>query len=325
MDKIMKTVLQALIAGLLVLQVNPAAAQQPYPEKPITILVGVPPGGSTDAVARIFASSLEEKLGQPVIVENRPGGNTLIAAGAVAKAPADGYTLLVASDAFLTVPLLNKDSYDPFEDFSPIGTLTQSPFVVVVHPSTPIQSMSELVAYAKEHPGELLYGSSGNGGTSHLGGEKLKMITGTDIVHIPYRGAGPALVDALSGQYQMSLWSPFTAGPHVKDGKLRALAVTGPDRVASLPDVPTTAEAGLPEYQHRVWIGVFAPAGTPTEIIDTVAASIAEMQASPAIRQQLETNGLDPFPSTPEQFTEMMRSESEETSKLIDAAHVKID
>lgn len=314
-----------LVAGLFALQASSAAAQQPYPEKPITVLVGVPPGGSTDAVARIFASSLQEKLGQPTIVENRPGGNTLVAATAAARAPADGYTLLVASDAFITVPQLNKDSYDPFKDFSPIGTLTESPFVIVVHPSTPIQSMSELVAYAKEHPGELLYGSSGNGGASHLGGEKLKMMTGTDIVHIPYRGAGPALIDALSGQFQMSLWSPFTAGPHVKEGKLRALAVTGPDRVDALPDVPTTAEAGLPEYQHRTWIGVFAPAGTPKEIVDTIAALIAEMQTSPAIRQQLETNGLKPFPSTPEQFAEMMRSETEEVSKLIDTANIKID
>ena len=164
-------------------------------------------------------------------------------------APADGYTLLVASDAFITVPLLNKDAYDPFEDFTPIGTLTASPFVFVVHPSTPINSLSDLVAYAQEHPGELNYGSSGNGGASHLGGEKFKMMTGTDIVHIPYRGAGPALIDALSGQYQLSLWTPFTAGPHVKEGKLRALAVTGPKRVAVAArraDVRRSRPAGIP-------------------------------------------------------------------------------
>jgi tripartite-type tricarboxylate transporter receptor subunit TctC len=325
METTMRSVLQALVAGVCVLQVNSAAAQQAYPEKDITVLVGVPPGGSSDAVARIFAASLQEQLGRTTIVENRPGANTLVAANAVANAPADGYTLLVASDAFITVPLLNDEAYDPFEDFAPIGTLTESPFVVVVHPSTPIQSMSELVAYAKEHPGELLYGSSGNGGASHLGGEKLKMMTETEIVHIPYRGAGPALIDALSGQYQMSLWTPFTAGPHIKEGKLRALAVTGPERLGALPDVPTSAEAGLPEYQHRTWIGVFAPADTPKEIVDKIAAVIAEMQASPAIREQLEMNGLNPYPSTPEQFTEMMRAETEEVSTLIDAASITLD
>lgn len=321
----MKNVLRALGAGLLIFQAALAAAQQPFPEKQITVLVGVPPGGGTDAVARIFAASLQQQLGQPTIVENRPGGNTLIAAGAVAKAPADGYTLLVASDAFITVPLLNKDSYDPFKDFSPIGTLTESPFVLVVHPSSPITSLSELEAYAKEHPGELYYGSSGNGGSSHIGIEKFKMMTGTDILHIPYRGAGPALIDALSGQYQLSLWTPFTAGPHIKDGKLKPLAVTGPTRVALLPDVPTTAEAGMPEFHHVVWIGVFAPAGTPKEIVDKIAASIAEMQASPAILEQLETNGLEPFPSTPEQFVDMMHTETDELVKLIDAAHITID
>jgi tripartite-type tricarboxylate transporter receptor subunit TctC len=328
MGQAVKIVLRSFIASLLVALATLASAQpaqEPYPTKPIKLLVGVPPGGSSDAITRMFAAWLQENLGQPMIVENRPGANTSVAANAVVQSRLDGYTLLVASDAYITVPLLTKVPYDPFKDFIPIGTLTVSPFVFVVHPSTPIHSIKELVANAKAHPGELHYGSSGNGAASHLGGEKFKMLTGTDIVHVPYPGAGPALIDAISGQYQLSSWTPLAAASYVKAGKLRALAVTGPKRMPSLPDVPTFAEAGLPEYDHKTWQGVYAPAGTPKPIVDKIAALIAKMESSPTVKQKFEENGTELLLTTQEQFTQMMRAETDELVKLIKAADIKID
>jgi tripartite-type tricarboxylate transporter receptor subunit TctC len=328
MGRSLKIILRSLIASLLVAQATLASAQpsqEPYPTKPIRLLVGVPPGGSTDAITRIFAGWLQERLGQPAVVENRPGANTAVAANAAAQSRPDGHTLLIASDAYITIPLLTKLPYDAFKDLIPIGTLTVSPFVFVVHPSTPIHSVKELIAYAKAHPGQLNYGSSGNGGASHLGGEKFKMLTGTDIAHIPYRGAGPALIDAISGQYQLSLWTPLAATSYLKAGKLKALAVTGPKRTPSLPDVPTFAEEGLPEYSHKTWLGVYAPAGTPQPIVDKIATMIAEMEASPTIKQKLEENGVEPLLSTPEQFTQMMHAETDEPIKLIKAADIKME
>jgi len=316
--------LRSLLAILLV-AVTTLAIAQPYPIKPIKLLVGVPPGGSSDAIARIFAAWLQEELGQPAVVDNRPGANTAIAAYAVVHAAPDGYTLLVASDAFITVPLLTKLQYDPFKDFTPIGTLTVSPFVFAVHPSSPINSAKELVEYAKAHPDEINYGSSGNGGASHLGAEKFKLLTGTKMVHVPYRGAGPALTDAIGGQVQLSLWTPLAITPHVKAGKLKALAVTGTKRVPSLPQVPTFAEAGFPQYDHKTWIGVYAPTGTPKPILDKVSAEINKMLAAPKIKQKLQENGAEPFVSTPEQFTQMMRSDTDELRGLIKAANVKMD
>ena len=300
-------------------------AQAPYPNRPIKVLVGVPPGGSTDLIARIFAAWLQTEMGQPTIVDNRPGANTTVAATTVANESPDGYTLLVATDAIITAPLLGKLQYDPFKDFVPVGTLTVSPFVFAVHPSLPINSVKDLIAFAKAHPDELNYGTSGNGGGSHLGGEKFKMLTGTRIVHVPYRGAGPALTDAISGQVQLSLWTPLAIAPHVKANKLRPLAVTGAKRVPYLPQVPTFAEVGLPQYDHKTWIGVYARKGTPQPIVDRIGAEIAKMLSAPKIRHKLEESGAEPLVSTPAQFTQMMRTESSELVKLIKAANIRMD
>jgi tripartite-type tricarboxylate transporter receptor subunit TctC len=328
MTKAAKLYRRTFIAGLLTLPATFASAQpaqETYPNKPVKLLVGVPPGGSTDAITRLFAAWLQENLGQPAVVENRPGANTAVAANAVVQSPPDGHTLLVASDAYISLPLLTKLQYDPFKDLIPIGTMAASPYVLVVHPSTPIHSVKDLIAHAKANPGQLYYGSSGNGGSSHFGVERFKMVTETDIVHVPYRGAGPALVDAVSGQFQVSLWTPLAATSFVKAGKLRALAVTGSKRTPSLPETPTFAEAGLPQYDHKAWFGVYAPAGTPRPIVDRVASVIGKMETSPTIKQKLEENGVEPFLSTPEQFTQMMRSESDQLAKLIKAANIKID
>ena len=319
---------RALIAGVLAAHAMWASAQSPaaaYPTKPIKLLVGVPPGGSTDALTRMFAAWLQDSLGQPTVVDNRPGANTAVAAEAVARSSPDGYTLLVATDAYITVPLLSKLSYDAFKDLAPIGTMTASPFVFAVHPSLPVKTLQELIAMAKARPGQLNYASSGNGGSSHVGLEKFKMQTGTHIVHIPYRGAGPALTDAIAGQVQLSLWTPLAVTPHVMAGKLRPLAVTTTRRLPAMPDVPTVAEAGLPTYDHKSWLGVYAPAGTPRPIIDRLNAEIAKMVAAPTIRQRLDANGVQPFLTTPEQFTQMMHDESTELGKLIKIANIKAD
>lgn len=268
---------------------------------------------------------LQESMGQPTMVENKPGAGTTIAALTVARAAPDGYTLLVAADAHITMPLLTKLPYDPFKDFVPIGTVGINRYVWAVHPSVPVSNMKELIAYAKARPGKLNYGSSGNGAATHLGAEKFKLLTGTDIVHVPYKGAGPALTDALAGQYEISLWTPMAIAPLVSAGKLKPLAVTGPKRISSIPQIPTFVESGLPAYEHRSWLGVYAPAGTPKPIVDALASEITKMLASPRVREKFAEQGVEPFLSTPEEFTAMMRAETVELSKLIKAANVKID
>ncbi|MBB3014136.1 Bug family tripartite tricarboxylate transporter substrate binding protein [Cupriavidus alkaliphilus] len=322
------TVLKVLVAGLTATQTMLAGAQnsQPaYPSKPIKVLVGVPPGGSTDVIARLFADWLQGSMGQPGVVENRPGANTAMAADAVSRSAPDGYSLLVATEALLTMPLLAKQSFDPVKSFVPIGAVGLTHFVLAVHPTLPVNSVRELINYARAHPGRISYGSSGNAGTSHLGLEKFKLLTGTQMVHIPYRGAGPALTDAVSGQYQVSLWTPLAIAQQVKTGKLKALAVTGSRRIPMLKQVPTFAEVGLPAYDHKSWYAVFAPAGTPKPIVERLNAEISKMLASPKIRQKFDDAGVEPLVSTPEQLTSMMRSDTNEVGRLIKGANIKID
>lgn len=326
MKNYLKTTLQIGLAGLLATQTLMVGAQPAtYPNKPIRVLVGVPPGGSTDALTRMFADWLQESMGQPTVVENKPGANTAVAADAVARATADGYTLLVATEAFLTIPLLSKQPFDPFKDFAPVGTVGVSRFVMTVHPAVPVNTVKEFIAYAKARPGQLNFGSSGNAGASHLGLEKFKMLTGVYITHIPYRGAGPALTDGIAGQYQMSLFTPLAVSGHINSGKLKPLAVTGPKRIASLPNVPTFAEAGLPAFDHRSWLSVYAPAGTPKPIVDKLGAEIVKMLAAPKIKQKLEAAGIEPFISTPEQMVELNRHETVELQKAIKASNMKMD
>jgi len=324
----LKTGLRTFLACLLAAQAMLVAAQpaqQAYPNKPIRILVGVPPGGSTDSLTRLFADWLQQSLGQPTIVENRPGVNSAVAADAAARSAPDGYTLLVTTEAFITVPLLTKATFDPFKNFTPIGTVGVNRFVMAVHPSTPVNTVQELVAYAKARPGQMNYGSSGNGGSSHLGIENFKRLTGTHIVHIPYKGAGPALTDAIGGQYALSMWTPLAIAPHVSTGKLKPLALTGPKRLSFLPGVPTFAEAGLPAFDHRSWLAVFAPAGTPKHIVDQLNVEIQKMLSSPKVKETFEKQGVEPFVSTPEQLTIFMRTEMAETEKLVKAANIKMD
>jgi tripartite-type tricarboxylate transporter receptor subunit TctC len=315
----------ALVGGALIPWASEVAAQPAYPSKLIRVLVGVPPGGSTDLITRMYAEWLHESLGQPGIVENRPGGNTTAAAEAVARAAPDGYTLLLATDALVALPLLTKLTFDPFKDLAPIGTIGVSRFVLAVHPSLPVNNVKELVALAKARPGQMNYASSGNAGTSHLGLEKFKLLTATNMVHIPYKGAGPAIVDAIAGHVQVSMWTPLAIAAHVQAGKLKPLAATGPKRVPLLPNVPTFGEAGFPAYDHNVWFAVFAPAGTPRQNIDRLAAEIAKMIAAPKHRQRLDSSGVEPLLLAPEPLATMIRSQAAELQVLIKTANIKMD
>ena len=328
MPTLLKPVLRACVAGALAtlaLLAGAQPAQALYPNRPIKVLVGVPPGGSTDALTRVFADWLQESMGQPAVVENKPGANTAVAADLVARSVPDGYTLLVATEAFITMPLLTKPPYDPFKDFVPVGTVGVNRFVMSVHPTVPVNTLQEFIAYAKARPGQLNFGSSGNAGASHIGLEKFKMLTSTFITHIPYRGAGPALADGIAGQYEASMWTPLAVSPYIKAGKLKPLAVTGPKRISFMPDVPTFAEAGLPAFDHRSWLSVYAPAGTPRPVVDKLNLEISKMLASPRIRQKLEGSGVEPFISTPEQLTELNREETATLQKLVKAANIKMD
>lgn len=328
MQKHLKIALRISLAGLLAAQAVLAGAQpaqQPYPSRPIKVLVGVPPGGSTNTVARMFADWLQESMGQPTVVENKPGANTAVAAEALSRATPDGYTILLATNTHITIPLLTKLTYDPIKDFTPVGTLGVSPYMILIHPSIPANTLQEFIAYAKARPGQLNYGSSGNGGGSHINGEMFNRLTGVQIQHIPYKGAGPALTDAIAGQVQVSYNTPLAVTAHVNAGRLKPLAVSGLKRTPQLPQVPTFAEAGLPAFQERAWYGVFLPAGTPKPIVDKLSAEITKMLSSPSIKEKLEKQGTEPLLSTPEQFTAMMRAETAELAKLIKAANIKID
>ena len=329
MHRNLKFVVGSLLAGVLAgwtTFINAQPSQQPaYPSRLIRVLVGVPPGGSTDQITRMFAEWLHESLRQPSVVENRPGANTAAAADAVARASPDGHALLMATDALVALPLLAKLTFDPFKDLAPIGAIGVSRFVLAVHPSLPVSTVKELIALAKARPGQLNYASSGNAGTSHLGLEKFKMHTATNMVHIPYKGAGPAIIDAIAGQIQVSMWTPLAIVGHVNAGKLKPLAATGPKRTQLLPNVPTFGEAGLPGYDHNVWFAVFAPAGTPKPIVDRLNVEIARMVAAPNNKQRLDSSGVEPLLITPEQLATMIRAQVAELQTLITAANIKMD
>jgi tripartite-type tricarboxylate transporter receptor subunit TctC len=325
MPQFPKIAVRAVAIAVLASTAAHAVAQQAYPTKPIKIIVGVAPGGSTNNVARLIAQKLQGSLGQSVIVENRTGANTVIATEAVGRAAPDGYTLLVATNAHITLPLLSKLRYDPIKDFTPVGTVGVSRFVMSVHPSVPVNTLQEFIAYAKARPGQLNFGSSGSGGTSHIAGEAFNMLTGVRIQHIPYRGGGPSLSDSIAGQVQVSYNTPMAVAPLINAGKLKALAVTGPHRLPALPQVPTFAEAGLPAFDQKAWYGVFGPAGMPKPIVDKLAAALRTILSSPAVEEKLEKQGIEPFISTPEQFTTMMQTETAQLAKLVKAANIKLD
>lgn len=318
-------VTQLLAVGLLVGISGPGTAQLAYPARAIHFITPFPPGGSLDPLTRMSAQKLSEKWGQPAVVENRPGANTIIGTNAVAKAAPDGYTILVAGTPHVVNPSLFATPYDAIRDFAPIATIARSRQILVVNPSLPVNNLQALIALAKAKPGQLTYGSSGTGNTNHLAGELLCNLAGIRTLHIPYKGAGPAIIDLISGQLQFSFHVPISVIPHITSGRLKPLAISGKLRAPPLPQVPTFAEAGLPAFDMTGWTGMFAPAGTPKEIIEKISGEMARILATPEIVERLVNQGLEPFISNPEQFAALLKSDMARFAKLIKDANIKFE
>jgi tripartite-type tricarboxylate transporter receptor subunit TctC len=288
-----------------------AIAADAYPNRPIRLLVGVPPGGANDLVARVVAQQLGEQLGQSIVVENRGGAGGNIAADYVAKSPPDGYTLFLSVIGTMAInpSLYPSLPFDSMRDFATISQLTSMPNVMLVHPSIPAKTVKEFIAYAKEHPGKINFASGGSGTATHLAAELFKTMAGIDMVHVPYKGNGPATIDLLSGRVAVMFDQIATALPNVRDGRLRALGVSTASRSPAAPDLPTIAESGLPGYDVTTWHGLVAPAGTPRPIIERLHDEVVKALASPAVRDKFAAAGIVPVSSTPEEFAAFTQAE----------------
>ena len=299
---------------------------QAYPQKSIRIVVPFPAGGTTDILARAIGQKLTEQWKQQVIVDNRPGAGANIGAEVVAKSPPDGYTLLGISTAHTINPsLYSKLAYDPIKDFAPITNVAVVAQILTVHPSLPVKTVKEFIAYAKAKPGELNYSSAGNGSQPHLTAELFRAMTGVNYVHVPYKGAPPAMVDLLAGQVALTFATAPSAVPYVRSGKLRALGVSTPKRINALPDVPTIAEAGVPGFEAVGWNGLVAPAGTPAAIVERLNATIVGIVQEPAMSKYLADQGADPWTMTPVQYADYIKSEVAKWAKVVKASGAKID
>jgi len=316
-----------LIAAALLALAGVAVAQGAYPGRPVTLVVPFPPGGGTDTGARIVAQKLGAKWGQTVIVENKGGAAGMIGADMVAKAKPDGYTLLMGNIGTQAInpSLYKKMPYDAATAFVPITLVAELPLAMMVNPAVPAKTAREFIALAKREPGKLSYSSSGAGGAPHLAAEMFKEATGTFIVHVPYRGGGPAIGDLIAGHVQLSFMTVLEASGHIKAGKLRALAVTGSKRVPALPDVPTLAEATLPGFNSISWIGMLAPAGTPKEIVDKVSSDVREVLASDDVKLKLIELGAVPAGTTPAQFQALIASDRKRYEQVIKDKKISVD
>ena len=301
----------------------PAAAQAPYPSKPVRFIVGFPPGGTNDIVARVLAPKLSENLGQQVVVENRGGANTAIASEMFVRMPPDGYTILMNAPGHATNPALMKLAFDSINDFAFVTLLAESQNLLVVHPSLPVRSVKELITLSKRHPGDINYGSSGVGTTVHLSAELFQYMTGAKWVHVPYKGGGPGLIALLAGEVSLYFGNVPTVIRQARDGKLRAIATTGPKRTPAAPDIPTVAESGVPGYEVTTFYGMSAPARTPRAIIDRLNKETVRALNAPEVRQRLQELGADAVGNTPEQYTVFIQNEIAKWGKVIKAAGIK--
>ena len=301
------------------------AVAQNYPNRPVRVVVVSTPGGSVDTMARTVGPKLAEKWGQQVVVDNRPGAGGAIAAEIVAKSPADGYTLIMGTVAsFATNVSLRKSlPYDPVRDFAPITLVATQNLMLLIHPSIPAKSVKELVALAKRQPGQLSFASAGNGTGGHLSGELFKLLAGIDLLHVPYKGVAPALIDVISGQVSMTFASILSGHPHVRSGKLRALAVTGGKRSPAVPQLPTMIEAGVKGYESATWYGLLAPAGTPPDIVAKLNAEVVAILKQPETHERLSKEGADPVGNTPAEFGKFIQSEIEKWRKVIKTAGIQ--
>ncbi len=304
-----------------------AAYSQTYPIKPIRIIVPFPPGGATDVLARTVGPRMSETFAQQVIVENRSGATGNIGAELAAKAAPDGYTLVVgqASNIAINITLMGRLPYDPVKDFTPLTLLASTPNVLVIHPSLPVRSVKDLIALAKSKPGQLNYATSGNGSPGHFSAELLKKMAGIDMVHIPYKGASPALIDVVGGHASLYFTAMLSAQPFVKSGRLRVIAQTSAKRSPSLPDLPTIAEAGYPDYDITSWWGMLGPAGLPRDIANKLHAEIVRIIATPDVKERLNGLGADAVTNTPEQFTAYIKAEIAKWARIIKETGVKAE
>jgi tripartite-type tricarboxylate transporter receptor subunit TctC len=303
-----------------------SAQAQPYPSKPVRFIVSFPPGGSSDLIVRAIAPFMSSRLGQPVVVENRPGAGGMIGVDVVAKAPPDGYTIGLAAAGALSsnISLYPSMPFHPEKDLAPISTLAMIPFFLIAHPSAPA-TLREVIAKAKSAPNALSFGHGGNGSTMHLSGELLNMLAGVRIQAVPYKGSGPVAADVLGGQVPLGVVDVPSTLSNVRAGKVRALAVTSKRRISAAPEVPTFEEAGVPGYEAIGWFGVVAPAATPPAIIDRLNAEIVAALATPEIRERALAAGTEPLTNTPREFAAMIREETRKWAEVIKAANVKLN
>ena len=315
------------LAGLVLALIAGVAAAQPWPSKPIKWVVPFAPGGTTDILARTIGEKLSVTLGQPIIVENKPGAGGGVGAEQVAKSPPDGYTIMggTISTHAINASLYKNLPYDPVRDFAPITLIVRVPNMLVVNPDVPAKDVRELIALLKMNPGKYSFASSGNGTSQHLSGELFKVMTGVEMQHVPYRGSPPALADVVGGQVTMTFDNITTAWPLVKGGKLRALAVTTATRSPIAPDVPTLAESGLAGYEIGSWQGVFAPAGVPAEIVKRFNAEIVRIINAPDVRQKLVDMGAEPAPNTSEEFAAMVKAEVAKWADVVRKSGATVD
>ena len=303
------------------------AAAQAYPAKPVTIVVPFAPGGTTDILARIVGQGLGAELGQPFVVDNRAGAGGNIGASLAAKAPADGYTLFMGTVGTHAInqALYKKMPFDPVKDFAPLSRVATVPNLLVAHPSQPYKTVKELIAYAKANPGKVTYGSPGSGASPHVSGDLFKSMTGTDLLHVPYKGSAPAMTDLLGGQISIMFDNMPSAIQHVRSGKLRPIAVTTAKRSPELPDVPTIAEAGVPGYEAMSWFGMFAPAATPQPLLDKLNAALVKVLNQPDVKKKIAEQGGDVVAETPAQFAAFIKSETAKWGKVVKDSGATVD
>jgi tripartite-type tricarboxylate transporter receptor subunit TctC len=319
----MKKAAATLAAAAAVLMTSPASAQSSYPVKPVRIVVPSSAGGGTDIIARIVAPKLTQALGQQIVIDNRPGAGTMIGGELVAKAPPDGYTVLMCVSTLATNPVIyRKVPYNAITDFAPVTLVLTASNILVVHPSLPPRTVKELIAFAKARAGQLNYGSAGLGTGPHLSMELFLSMTGLKMVHVPYKGSAPAMVDLVGGQVGVMAATALTGIPHIRVGRLRALGVTGAKRTSAAPDVPTIAEAGVPGYEAVQWYGMVAPANTPREVITRLNREMVTILQTPDVKEKFAADGGDPAGTSPEEFGRYIKSETEKWQKVAKSAGI---
>ena len=322
--RILRTV--ALVLGAIAMGAAGTAAAQPYPNKPIRMVIAFPPGGTSDFVGRVVAAKLSEFLGQSIVIDNKPGASGLIGTGDVARSAPDGYTILLAPSDFTLIPTLQaKPAYDAQKDFAPVGMVLEYSHVLVANPNVAASNAKELIALAKSKPGQLNFASGGNGATNHVSGEWFKRNGGVDIVHVPYKGNGPAITDLLADRVQLLFTSTGPVEAHLKSGKLKAIAVTGATRIPSLPNVQTVAENAIPGYEFKLWYGIVVPAGTPRAIIDRLNADLRKTMASSDVKEKLASIGGNLNVGSPDEFAAVVRDETVRWAKLASDVGIKMD